>query len=44
MENINEVKNDNRNFEGEKIVVKASDIITKLKTLEDRRNFVLENS
>ena len=42
MENINEVENHNRNIEGEKIVVKANDILKKLKTSEDRRNFASE--
>lgn len=42
MKNINEVKNDNRNIGGEKIVVKANDILKKLKTSEDRRNFASE--
>lgn len=29
---------------GEKILVKASEILKKLKTPQDRRNFALENS
>ena len=36
MEDINEVNN--------KVIVKASDILKKLKSPTDRRNFALENS
>ena len=34
----------NINNAGEKILVKASEILKKLKTPQDRRNFSLENS
>lgn len=39
MSNIN-----NNNILGNKVVVKASDILKKLRTPQDRRNFAMENS
>jgi hypothetical protein len=44
MEIPDESENINRNLEDNKIVVKATDILKKLKSAEDRRNFALENS
>lgn len=35
---------DNNNILNDKIIVKASDILKKLRTPQDRRNFALENS
>ena len=39
MNNIN-----NNNIVNDKIIVKASEILKKLRTPQDRRNFALENS
>lgn len=44
MEIPNEFGNININPEENKIVVKATDILKKLRSAEDRRNFALENS
>ena len=44
MDNNNEIENENINSIQNKIIVKAIDILKKLKTPEDRRNFALENS
>ena len=43
-ENSNAIKNDNINIEEDKIIVKVSDVLKKLKSPCDCRNFALENS
>lgn len=44
MEGSDENINIRGNIQGEKVIVKASDILKKLRTPQDRKNFSLENS